>query len=427
MKNRCLLFILICLCMVLCSCSNDNEVDSIRISQDYITILQGTESEIQGIIEPGGLKEVNVSWQSSSENVATVSGETLITDGISHAKIKGITPGNSTIIITSKNGKTNMCNVEVRAPIEVESISLSNNTLELIEGKEVQLTAKVEPYNADYSDIEWNSLDENIAIVSDGVIKALKSGKTDIIAKTSNGKSAKCELTIREEIKATSISFDNESYEVFTDRSITIKPVIEPAETDNKEIIWNSQDSSIATISNGTVKGIKNGETIITAQTANGLTASCRINVVDFNDETLSSIMKTQPLYVSSTKYIIQDSRYKSLYPDLLSAVIYNNSDVAIRNAIVAYVAWDSNNLPVKIKGSIDFSDGSYIKLCDFSDINLTSGKTYGTNKGLAIDEDCNIKTFKACVVSYEDFNGNTWENPYYEDWKATYENTILN
>lgn len=138
------------------------------------------------------------------------------------------------------------------------------------------------------------------------------------------------------------------------------------------------------------------------------------------------NLLATQPLFVSRTKYVVQDEQYKTLYPDMLQAILQSNTTEDIKDALVAFVAWDSNNLPVKIKGNIDFSSGSYIKEVKYSDINLVNGETYGENSGFSLDENNGIATFKAIVVSYETFDGNTWENPYYEDFCSRYEGQKL-
>lgn len=138
--------------------------------------------------------------------------------------------------------------------------------------------------------------------------------------------------------------------------------------------------------------------------------------------EELQTLIDQQEVKVIATKYIVQDAKYKALYPDLLSATVQNNSKTDIKNAVVAYVAWDKNNLPVKIIGEHDYSDGSYVKQCNFSEINLVPGKSAGSGKGMPISDDCSdIHTFKAIVVSYEGFDGESWSNPYYEDWVALY------
>lgn len=140
----------------------------------------------------------------------------------------------------------------------------------------------------------------------------------------------------------------------------------------------------------------------------------------------LEALLSQEPVSVISTKYVVQDAKYKTLYPDMLQAVIQNNTEEDIKNAVVAFVAWDANNLPVKLKGSMDFSDGSYIKQVDYSDINLVGGATYGEGSGYSIDEDSNVTTFKAMVVSYETFDGTTWKNPHYNTFQKLFEGQRL-
>lgn len=136
--------------------------------------------------------------------------------------------------------------------------------------------------------------------------------------------------------------------------------------------------------------------------------------------------LSKQPMTVINTEYLVQSNDYKTLYPDMLSAVIQNNSGTDIKNAVVGLVAWDSNNFPVKIKGSTDFSDGAYFQMVDYGDVNMVNGTTFGKQKGMTIDENCNIAKFKAIVVSYTDFDGNKWTNPYIKDFRRIYEDKKL-
>ncbi len=141
----------------------------------------------------------------------------------------------------------------------------------------------------------------------------------------------------------------------------------------------------------------------------------------------LESNLSTQPVTIIKTDYVVQNEQFKSLYPDMLQAVLQNNTTDDIKNAVVAFVAWDSNKLPVKIEGQFDFGGGSYIKEVNYADINLAAGDTFGEDKGYSLGENCEIATFKAIVVSYETFDGDTWDNPYYEDFCSLYEGQKLN
>ncbi len=143
----------------------------------------------------------------------------------------------------------------------------------------------------------------------------------------------------------------------------------------------------------------------------------------DMTSAELDEALNNQPVKIIRTEYISQEDQF--LRPDLLSAVFQNDSGVDIKNAVLGYVAWDSNNLPVKIQSQYDFTDGEYFKKVNYSDVNLVNGASYGENGGLSIGND-NIAKFKAIVVSYTDFDGNIWDNPLLEEFQKLYEDKKL-
>lgn len=144
------------------------------------------------------------------------------------------------------------------------------------------------------------------------------------------------------------------------------------------------------------------------------------------SEDELSAALGEQPMYVSSTDYVVQDQNYKSLYPDMLQAILQNNSEEDIKDAVVAFVAWDENGLPVKIKGSLSFNDPAYVTKVSFDDINMIPGSSFGESNGYQIDENCDINSFKAIVVSYTTFEGEKWENPLFRDFCDLYEGKRL-
>ncbi len=132
--------------------------------------------------------------------------------------------------------------------------------------------------------------------------------------------------------------------------------------------------------------------------------------------EELDNLLSEQPLSVVGTEYV------KQMYPDMLRAIISNNGAGDIKDASIAFVAWDSNNLPVKIRSNVDFTNGSYVREVKYNDINLVSGSTYGEGRGFAIDSSNDISIIKAIAISFETFDGEKWENPHYDKFKSMYE-----
>ncbi len=140
------------------------------------------------------------------------------------------------------------------------------------------------------------------------------------------------------------------------------------------------------------------------------------------NEEEILAAIEEQPFKVISTDYIVQSDEYKSIYPDMLQAVLENNTELDIKSAVVAFVAWDKNGLPVKIEGQFDFNGGAYIQKANYDSINMVPGSTFGQDKGYSLSDNCEISSFKAIVVSYEAYDGTTWSNPEYNNWKKLYE-----
>ena len=56
----------------------------------------------------------------------------------------------------------------------------------------------------------------------------------------------------------------------------------------------------------------------------------------ELTEEMLSELLASQPLAVIETEYLAGSEQWKSLYPDMLSAILVNNSDEDIQKEIEA-------------------------------------------------------------------------------------------
>ena len=59
----------------------------------------------------------------------------------------------------------------------------------------------------------------------------------------------------------------------------TLIATVTPEDASDKTVTWVSSDSEVASVSEGTVKALKEGECVITAATSNGRTAGCKVIV----------------------------------------------------------------------------------------------------------------------------------------------------
>jgi len=119
--------------------------------------------------------------------------------------ITGKLEGTAIITVTSSSNPLITATIQVTveavaAPnpsIPVAGITLDQNTLTMDEGDTEQLTATVVPLNATNQNVIWLSSDEGVAVVVDGLIKAVAAGNCAITAKTADGNyTAVCSVTV---------------------------------------------------------------------------------------------------------------------------------------------------------------------------------------------------------------------------------------
>lgn len=87
--------------------------------------------------------------------------------------------------------------------VPATGITLNVTTKQMVKGTTFQLTGTIAPANATDKTITWISSDSTTAKVSTtGLVTALKTGTVKITAKTVNGLTADCTLTITTNLKA---------------------------------------------------------------------------------------------------------------------------------------------------------------------------------------------------------------------------------
>ena len=95
-------------------------------------------------------------------------------------------------------------------------------------------------------------------------------------------------------VDVTGVTVSKSSVTVKTGETVTVNATVTPSNATNKSIKWTSSNTSVATVSNGTVKAVAKGTATITATSANGKTATATVTVTESsalaNNSTLSAI-----------------------------------------------------------------------------------------------------------------------------------------
>ena len=253
----------------------DNTPDATKVTASNITVKEGQTVSIAVTIEPTGASTRNVTYKSSNENVATVRNGT----------VTGISAGNATITIKTKNGHEETFEVTV-IESNLTKITLNPATLNFTVGDTAskKISATLEPADAMNRKITWTSTDTKVATVNDkGEVTAVGKGTCTIKATSDKNASVygSCSVTVSE-IEVESISLDKQTLKVGPGKtSEALVVTFTPANATNKTITWKSNTTTIATVSDGKVTGVKEGTATITATTANGKTATCSVTVAE--------------------------------------------------------------------------------------------------------------------------------------------------
>ena len=132
-------------------------------------------------------------------------------------------------------------------------------------------------------------------------------------------------------IAVTGISLDKTSVTVKAGESATVTATVAPSNATNKTVKWTSSDTSVATVSNGTIKGVSAGTATITATTNNGKTATVKVTVQK-ND----SIVQPTGITVSPTTLTLTEGNTSTI-----------TATVTPSNATDKSVTWTSNKTSV--------------------------------------------------------------------------------
>ena len=131
------------------------------------------------------------------------------------------------------------------------------------------------------TDATWKSSNENVLKVSnDGTITFVGTGTAQVIMTLGNVTRT---YTFRADTEITGISLDKTNITLEEGKTQKLIATITPNDaTQDKKITWTSGNTSVATVDeDGVVTAKRAGTVTITATTTNGLSATCRVSVIE--------------------------------------------------------------------------------------------------------------------------------------------------
>ena len=181
------------------------------------------------------------------------------------------------------------------------SIALSQTALNMSTSDSVQLTATIAPEKASDDKLTWTSSNEDVATVYNGKVTAWDVGSCTITATTSNGLSATCSVTV----EAVPYMVDMSEYwiELETGDTRTLDVTVYPENATNYTVTWSSDDTSVATVSGGTVTAVGEGSCTITASVSDNVYTTCSVSVSAAEEPTQATEAPTEPNNIETSAY----------------------------------------------------------------------------------------------------------------------------
>ena len=258
----------------------EKSVTSVSLDKKTAEMKPNETLKLTATISPSDAANKSVTWSSSDTSIATVGADGTVT-------AKAV--GEATITVTTDDGgKTATCKVTVKeAQAETKpatEVKLDKETLTLtVGGTDGTLKATVEP--ADTTDtLSWTtSNNDGVVEVTPSengtaTVEALKAGTANVIV-SAGEHSATCAVTVNPAtVSVESISLNKNTLSLEEDETETLTATVKPDNATDNTVTWTSSNDEVATVNNGKVTAVSEGEATITAK-AGEQTATCEVTV----------------------------------------------------------------------------------------------------------------------------------------------------
>ena len=346
------------------------KVESVSLNESKLTLKRTRTYQLQATVLPEVADDRGVTWSSDNPMVAKVDDNGLVT---------ALAVGEANITATAADGSGNSatCNVSV-APNLVESLSLKDTSISLERGTSRQLTAIVEPQDADDISLTWSSNNADVATVdATGRVSAIGIGEAVITATTNDGSglSATCHIgVVPKGVRYLNLNTYEMTMKV--NESALLEVEVVPDDAEYSHIVWTSSDERVAVVDdNGlvTARGVGQAEITVTAYNfdGSGTGTHCDVTVVPTMVESIALNMSDLELKLDDT-YQLEAT---------VSPVDATNKSVAWTSSDESVATVDNNGLVTAV---------------GFGDVYITAA----ANDGSGVAANCYVRVVPTMVES---------------------------
>ena len=198
-------------------------------------------------------------------------------------KVKAV--GNGTVYITCapKMNPDGASKCRITVKTLTDKITLNKKSTRMFKGSRMTLTPSALPSSASNKKVSWKSSDASVASVSaQGVVTAKKKGVAVITCTAKDGSGAKASCRVTVTIPVGKITLSKTKATLLKGRSLTLKAAASPADAENRNVEWKSDNAKVAAVSaTGKVTAKAKGRAVIScrAKDGSGTKAVCVITV----------------------------------------------------------------------------------------------------------------------------------------------------
>lgn len=198
------------------------------------------------------------------------------------------------------------------------AIILNQNEVGIKKGKSYQLVSTVLPENANNKQVIWTSSDPKTVSVNEttGYITGLKEGSAVVTVKTLiNDVSTDCVVNVTgKNVLISTINIHQKRISIAVGYTHNLTYSVQPSNATENNLVFQSSDSSVAIVDqNGVIKGLKEGNCVITVATSNGLV----------KDSTYVTVYKS-----GTTTVVNGESVKTTVYP---KSINISNNDITLK------------------------------------------------------------------------------------------------
>ncbi len=249
---------------------------SVSIDPASLEILQYREDHLTAKLEPADADYESIDWTSLREEVLSVTAN----EDARTATIKGLEVDDATVkvVVTDSFGKQveAECTITVQ-PVPVTGVKLDKETLNMRTSTETSLVETVLPADAHDQTVAWESSDEEIVKVVNGVLTAgTKAGTATVTVITNDGGfKAECQVTVYEPLTVT-VKANHE-------KNSTGNAIVWTVEA--KNLIGEVRYDAVTLTKDGTSMDASRDGNVVTLENAAAGTYELRVQISDLGSE----------------------------------------------------------------------------------------------------------------------------------------------